>query len=319
MLKRRALAISVAVLYLVGYSAAHADVLTVGTRRHQGSFEGFEAGQFLFRTAAGQIIRQSRPTVRSLQCDAPRPVKLLRANRRDEETVNLLGYANARFAIEAKGCEESVFGMHVRSIELRWVPGNGRGREGRPKPARQIDLVALEARDDLTAEQARVLRRYRAARTKYDAFVAQSSALVSEMDRATGKRREDLLDSLRRRKDAEQPLKRDLEAATAALPAAFPDPPAEPDRKQNAEAHQPAGAERTEVPKVGADEVLLIDVSDLRGSSLTREQELAVRNYEAATRQYADAAPDKERAAIAELKQAQTGLLKAFPGLKIAQ
>jgi len=244
-----------------------ADVLTVGTRKHRGTFEGFENRQFLFRTSDGRLLHQDRPT--------------------------------------------------VRSMKLRWLPRKGRHHEGRPKPKRRIDISALEKRNDLTDQQTSVIRRYRAVRMKYDAFVAKSSAMVAEMDDARGKRREDLMDSLRRRKDAEQPLKRDLENATAALLAAFPDPLPDAGDPERGDGGQPAEQGKTRIPEIGEDEILLIDVAGLKGPSLSREQASAIKTYEAAKRRYQ--AADADAKAVAGLQDAQSILLKAFSGLKIVQ
>ena len=319
MLKDQLSAAAILCLCLLVPLTCRADVLTVGTRKYRGTFEGFENRQFLFRTSDGRLLHQDRPTVRSLHVDAPRPVKLLRRNRKREEKVNLIGYGKARFMVEISGRKESMFGMHVRSMELRWLPRNGRHHEGRPKPKRRIDISALEKRNDLTPQQASVIRRYRAARTQYDAFVAKSSAMVAEMDDARGKSREDLMDSLRRRKDAEQPLKRDLENATAALLATFPDPLPDAGDPEKRDGGQPAEQGRTRIPEIGEDEILLIDVAGLKGPSLDREQATAIKTYEAAKRRYQAAGTDADGDVAAELRSAQSLLLNAFPGLKIVQ
>lgn len=319
MLSRTRLGFAVLVACCLAAGPGSADVLTVGKRSYSGAFEGFRKRQFLFRTTEGRLLKQDRGAVRSLRLDEERPIRWQRLGRKEPEDGRLVGYDKARFTIKSGRRKEAVLGMHVQSMSLRWAARNGGEHEGRPRPERRIDLPALERRPNLTPTQVNVLRRYRSVRRQYDAFVAESSALVAEMDRATGRRREGLMDVLRRRKDKEQPLKRSLEKATAALLAAFPDPFPQAGETEESARPAPEKPAPTEGPRLAEDEILLIDVSGLKGFVLSREQSTAIGNYEAAMRRYRSADAEAQGQAIAELKEAQTALLRSFPDIKIVR
>ncbi len=204
---------------------ATADTLNLGAKSYDGTFDGFEDGRFLFRTAEGREIKEPRSSVRKLNLTEPRQVALTRTSKREPDKLTMTGYENGKFAVKADGKESTIPGMQVRSItvEMDFQAFGAMEQADTPRPVQPIDISGLTARQDLTAEQTAVLKQYQAANGKYNAFLTESSALVEQMDKATGAKREALLNVLRRRKAEEQPVKRDLEISRTALLKAFPD------------------------------------------------------------------------------------------------
>jgi hypothetical protein len=72
------------------------------------------------------------------------------------------------------------------------------------------------------------VNRFSQAKRAFDAFVSENAAMVKEMDLSKGARRLALLDRLRERKLAEQPLRNELVAAYTSLTELFPDPAESP-------------------------------------------------------------------------------------------
>jgi len=295
-------------------AGAYADVITIGTKPLQGKFEGFEKNQFLFRTRTGELLKEDRMRVRKLSLDAPLDARLVRSGAEQSEPARLVSYVGGRFTIEQKGKQSTVLGMRVERIIVRRArrrPGADGGDAGR---APVLDISPLEGRGDLTESQAAALRRYKAARREFDDYVAENSAVVAEMDRSHGRQREKLLNDLRLRKNAEQPLKRELERAEAALLNAVPRPWTPPPIPADAPPMPPTPP-ATEVPELAEGEVLLIDVSALAVTpGLTKAQDEALRRYEQARDRYMESQDDADRVT---LKKAQADLVKAFPGLSL--
>jgi len=315
-------------------SLSSADTLTVGSKELDGVFEGFAGRKFLFRTRDGKLHRQDRGSVRSLKLDKPREVDLFLSASRKSEKAHLLGYDKMSFTIQRNGRESKLSGMRVYKMEME-VPmfddaAAARGRGTGPIPP--LDLSGVEGAS-LTAEQSRALAAYKSARREYDAFLAESSRLVKEMDAATGAKRDELLNRLRRRKAEEQPVTRALQKAESALLAAIPEEPA--DVPEKVRENRPQGDRRppqqgqAELPDVGDDGVLLLDVSGLaKMPDLNNAQSAAVKRYQSAARKYQElsgktvtvenqAETDAALAKVtAEIKAAQVALLKAFPGLR---
>lgn len=276
-------------------SSATADSMTIGSQVVNGSLEGFERSQFLFRAEEGRVLRQSRASVRQVTLDVPRPARFLRKGRGNVEQVDVLGYADSSFRIRRDGNEEKVLGMHVALITMQPAPTGGFTATDQPTPHQRISLSVLERRSDLTGPQRSAIARYRSVRGRYDTFVSQSSALVAQMDAATGQRRLQLLNQLRQRKDQEQPLKQSLMAAEASLRAAFPQGLSEasaPGRDQ-AGANDATGSvsgpttDGVPLPDVGENRVVLIDVRALKSlADLSGPQRAAIHGYEKARAVY---------------------------------
>lgn len=315
---------------------ATADVLTVRSKEHPGRFVGFEDGQFLFLSEIGEATKYARTVVESLALDAPCEVRMVRASKTAPESALLHGYKQSKFTVELNGTRLDVPGMQVKRMEVGLAaPAGPFGAGGAasadvPGPRPPADVSSLEKAGDLTPAQKGALDRYRRVRQEYEAFIAKSTALVAEMEKATGARRESLLDALRQRKNEEQPLVRRLESAEAALLAVLPRGGAgganAAARNAGAAAGPAAGhAQRSgPLPAVAEGQVVLLDLGDLeRLPNLNHDQSAALRQYSAAKGQYlktesaADAAqPGDLDAAARRLRDAQAAVLKAFPGLK---
>jgi len=202
--------------------ASRGDTIVIGTKTHTGTFEVYEKGRFIFRTAEGKLLKQNRTSVRRLTLDTLKAVRLVRSGKKQSEEATLVGYDKTKFTIKQAGRKQTLFGARVERILVMQAPKPLRVVAKRPR----IAVEVLEDMESLSPEQAAALDRYKAARRRHDDFLEESSRLVSEMDGTTGKKREQLLDILRRRKNDEQPILRELEQAEAALLAVFPKPAA---------------------------------------------------------------------------------------------
>jgi hypothetical protein len=211
---------SVLLLVLLA-SSAHADEIVVGSKNHRGSFEGYTGDVFKFRLESGKTLKAKRMSVKKLALKKPMKGELARSAKPSRLSVELLGYEKSKFIYRADGTRQEASGMRVKAFtpdhDPQWtLPGS------EPKKIPRIDTSRLEAREDLTPEQAAVLDAYTAARNEYDAFLAESSRLVSKLDGKKGLARDKLLEALRRRKQNEQAVQRSLRAAMDDLLAEFP-------------------------------------------------------------------------------------------------
>lgn len=306
-----------------------ADTLVVGSKTLDGVFEGFESRKFLFRTRDGKLARQDRSSVRSLTLDKPREVDLFLSASRKAETVLLLGYDKLTFSFKQDGSERNVSGMRVHKLDME-VPlfDDAAARQGQASgPIPPLDLSGVANGVSLTEGQRVSLAEYVSARKAYDAFLAESTSMVRQMDGATGAKRDDLLNRLRRRKSEEQQAMQGLRRAESALLAAFPNgiaPPPPPVGRP-----LPPRRGTSKLPDLGEDGVLLIDVSGLEKlPDLSQAQKTAVERYKSAVQRYehlasqpmtADnqAEPDAVLGKVTtETKTALSALLEAFPGLR---
>lgn len=306
-MKRTTLLVALLVCVAIG----RADVMTVGTTRHQGAFEGYADNLLRFRTLDGNLVEVYRTRVRSLTIEKPLPVTLVPRGKEDGAFRHLLGFTGGKFSLRHQGNNEEVAAMFVERItpaRMAETHGQPLEREGK------LDIAPLRARTDLTASQSAALRRYRAAQAAWDRFVSESSAMVTAMNRATGKQRDRMLDALRLRKADEQPLKRALEQARAALLAAIPPPWTGTQSTDDTPSERVAEGAR--LPELEADQVLILDVSALHTiPDLTRRQKHALGRYESAVKQYQS---DPANATNTEtLANAQGDLLAAFPDIKL--
>lgn len=313
-----------------------ADVLYVGTKKYHGTFMGYDDGQFVFQPMFDTAARYARTSVRRLALDIPVQVRFTRADRRGTQDAVLLGYEKSQFSIEHAGKKENLFGIRVQKMLVRDTPKapTHAGHEDGPRPKRRVSISALE-KQELSPAQRAVVNRYKTVRGRYDAFLAESTHLVTQMDRSTGKRREDLLNRLRLRKNQEQPLLRDLERAEGALLASCSNLlPAEgrPARRETGSSTQKPGGppEGDPLPEIDEDPVMiLIDVTGLeKMPDLTHTQFTALQHYktakagfERATQHESGDDPDGAAAhkqPVTVLRAAQRRLFEAFPGLTFA-
>jgi len=202
-------------------AAASADVMVVGTKSHRGTLEGYAADTFRFRLADGKVLKARRMSVKKLSLKKPLEGTLTRSSKPSPVSVKLLGYERAKFIYKEDRARRESAGMRIKSFALARDP-----RWTAPRPAAEkipvIDIARLEARKGLTPEQGGVLERYKLARVRHSAFVAESSRLVAELDNAKGDRRSKLLESLRRRKQDEPPIKEAFRDASDELLDMFP-------------------------------------------------------------------------------------------------
>lgn len=335
---RQLTGVAMATLFIFTLSTADADILKTGTREEIGTFEGFKNGKFLFKGDDGKVAEKPRHAVRYLTMMGPREAVILRTTAKKPDKVLLIGYMGGKFNIRKDGKDSIISGPHVKQITIEPVPEGteATGTGGGTGVIEPINLNGIEGRAGLTEEQSAKLERYKKARQKYDSFLADSSAMVARMDSAKGSARTGMINTLKSRKFQEQPLKRELESATAAMFKSFPElltgeMPVQP---VVTEARKPVTrlqetAELTLViPKLGEDEVLLIDTAVFeQGMRLDGAKKAAIQHYNKAKREYESfTANPPEGSGNADLeakktsvRQAQAELMKAFPEVKLVE
>lgn len=288
-----------------------ADLLTSGGVTRSGRFAGYRSDHFSFAADDGAPLDHHRGTVQKLALEAPLTVTLLRSNQAPPgDEVLLSGFEAGAFSIERSGRVQQVPALFVASISVP-APAAGTAAAPTPGPRPAIDVAALE-RSPMSEAQRALLDDYREARRDYDAFVAESSALVAQLDTLTGARRMELLEKLRHRNHSEQPLATALRRTEQAVRQAFGDHPGT-SAGTGTESHPAqAGTEPREW------RVMLIDVQPFRGMpGLTALQQAAIARYESSTQAIQAALTSADEATIqsaaAALQQAETALLQAFP------
>ena len=305
----------------LGATVAAADTLVVRGHSYEGTFTSYQKNAFQFALADGKNLDEPRPQVESLTLTQPRRVMIEQAGKTLD--VKLMGYQKAKFSIVKAGKEESLFGMTVQRIVVQDEPAAAgeEGLPGAPRPRPRLDIARVLDRRDLTPGQTAAITRCLAERKSYDAFLAESTKMVLEMDQATGKRRNTLLDALRKRRIDEQPLKRALDAAEQAVQAAFP-LGIEASREE-ASVADPARAKTPKSPAGSTGDVFILDVLPLRQQpNLSDAQKAAIQAYQAAAQIYGQKAvlgadSSETRTSITALHQAQAALLKLFPDVTI--
>jgi hypothetical protein len=220
-------------------SLALGDQLVILGQTREGSFQGFENGRIDFQASGGKFVKEQSTRVTKLVLTSPLKASYQTTGGKREEDVTLKGFEKGKFAFAGKdGKEVLVPAMQIRSIEPVFAGAAGGGGDaGERYPIPPVDLSTIAG--DLAPDQQAALDGFRAAKKAFDDFVAESSALVQEMDRLKGPKREERLNQLRLRKDQEQPLRQNLIAAYRTLTSAFAD--AQPD--------EPAPAERDPKPQ----------------------------------------------------------------------
>ncbi|MCK5850727.1 MAG: hypothetical protein KAH23_07410 [Kiritimatiellae bacterium] len=201
------------------------DVMTIGTKKHQGSFEGFRDGMFLFRSDKGEMLKEIRRKVQRLELGEPCKVFLTTTGKSGSGPALLKQYKALKFIFQDGKKDKRVFASKIQSIAVdRPEPEGGRRGAGRRGSAVMppIDISDLEKLENLSEKQLSALNGYKKARARYDEFLRASSALVAEMDKKRGAAREKLLKKLQFRKNDEQPIKNSLNAAIAEMKVQFP-------------------------------------------------------------------------------------------------
>ena len=308
-----------ALLFFIQVIPASAlDILTASAKKYEGTFEGCDGNQFLFRTDGGELLKQRRTSVRTLTLGEPLDAELVQEGKKQPESIKLLGYDDAKFNIEQNGKRRDLFGMKVHSIMVH-RPVNEEGAVG---SRLIVNLTELESRVDLTPAQTKALTRYKTIRLTHDKFVAENLEFVKKMDITKGAQRESLMNTLRLRKNQEQPLLLELKSAEAEFLTAFPASELKPASSVSADSAAAGPASGSKLPEVGEGEVVLIDVSEFeKTKDLSKTQTSALKRYKAAKDAYTlivngDEAEQKK--AEAELKKAQAHLLQAFPNIKFS-
>jgi len=233
-------------LALLTFSSLGDQVTMLASRPKECTFQGVMGGSILFLNEKGRLMKELPSRISKITLTKPTQVTYLTADGKKEETAVLKGFEKREYLLEKDGKEIRVAAMKMKTLDLfvEAEGGNG-GGTGTGYPIPKIDVDALlAATPNPTEAQKKILARFVAARKAFDAFFAESSALVEKMDKATGVQRENLMNTLRLRKGKEQPLKSELLDACSALTEAFPEP-----ALGNAAAAQPQAEDAVDHPE----------------------------------------------------------------------
>jgi len=304
-----------------------ADSMRIGTKTQKGTFAGYKNGSIMFQDENGEQFPQPRGSVKSLTIDSPCEASFKASSKDLTGMFTLVKYESGIFTVKDKGKQKEIPAIKVSEITVKQSVSASGDRVGdAPVSIRDIDISGIEGRTDLTQQQTEILNKYKAARSKYNAFVSENSSMVQQMDKAKGQKREELLNELRVRKAQEQPIRLEYETCRTSLVNAF---------KNLAGNTGTKGTGKTspqdiiyKVPKLEENQQLIIDtgVFDEIGK-LSKAQSEAIQQYNTVKKEYEQyaAAPDaggdqaKSEALISKLNTAQGKLLSEFPQLKIVQ
>lgn len=206
------------ILGLVAASSWGDQLVILGGQTKEGTFQGFEKGRFLFLPSKGKFMKEQPSRVSKLVLPSPTKAVYETTDGKKEEGVVFKGYEKGKFIFVKDGKEVPVMAMKMKLIEPSFESEGG-DAGGTSYPIPKVDLANFGG--DLNADQQAVLEKFTAAKKAFDAFLAESTEMVQEMDKLKGPKREQLLNELRKRKEAEQPLRNDLRVAYKALVGAF--------------------------------------------------------------------------------------------------
>jgi hypothetical protein len=202
-------------------SVTLADQLAMIGSTKEGTFQKFENGNFEFLTDKSRFLRPGSSQVTRLVLDKPIRVRYLLSDSNQVAEGELRGFEKRTFNLTRDGQAVAIPLAKVKSIHrVLNNEGNG-GNGGYPIPDVNVDDLA---KGEVTPQQQAGLNRFTQAKKAFDAFVVESTAMTREMDQAVGARRQALLNKLRERKTAEQPLRNELGAAYKSLTELFPAP-----------------------------------------------------------------------------------------------
>lgn len=202
------------------------DLFIIRKQAVKGSFQGLERDLFILLDENGRRMEESRSTVMSIDCEPACPVSIVMTGKKKPVQCSLKSYSKMKYTIVEGGKERTLLAGSVKEIKanrpmsMAATRPSGAGAGMAPPP--RVDIRALAAQPNLTDAQKKALHAYSQAQNAYDQFLTDSSAMVAQMNSVTGKKREALLNDLRSRKDAEQPVKNALLKAIEDLKAAFP-------------------------------------------------------------------------------------------------
>jgi len=226
-MKKMSRIMGMAVLLGALVSMTRADEIMVGATTQNGILEGYDGRHFQFyERETGKVLTISRTSVKQLKLDPPRKGEVLAIGKSEPRKVVVHGYAKGKFLFAEDKKPLAIMGMNVKRLSLASVSrftGSSEPMQEAVQTIADADIQVLQARTDLTAGQQATLESYTDAKARYQTFVAESSALVSKMDTLTGADRIAALQDLRLRKEAEQPLRRELAVRQRELISAFPE------------------------------------------------------------------------------------------------
>jgi hypothetical protein len=211
-------------------------LLVLGGQTREGTFQGFEGGKFLFLPSRGKFMKETPSRVSRLVLANKTKATYQTTDGKSESDAVLKGYEKGKFIFLKDGKETAVIPMKIKQLDLSFETGGDAGGGSYPIPA--VDLATLGG--ELTQEQQGIVDRFVAAKKSFDEFLAESSAVVAEMDKLKGPKREELLNKLRMRKEAEQPLRDSLRIAYRALVGAFSEPDGAAEQPAKPEPAKPA-------------------------------------------------------------------------------
>jgi hypothetical protein len=208
------------VLVLAAVCAPGDQLVILGQAPKEGTFQGFENGRFLFLPANGKFMKEQSSRVSKIVLPTPGKASYQTTDGKTEQEAAFKGYEKGKFVFVKDGKEVLIPALRMKQLEPTFESEGGVGGDGGvgSYPIPKVDLSSI---GDVTPDQQAILDRFATAKKAFDDYLTASIAMKEEMDKLKGPKREELLNKLRLRKDAEQPLRKDLRTAYKALVSAF--------------------------------------------------------------------------------------------------
>ncbi len=215
------LLVTLATAFLVS-SAVGDQLVMLGSQAKPCTFQGFDSGRLLIVSSKGRLSKEAPSRISRVILSKPLRVNYITSDGKKEEAALLKGFERQQFQLVKDGKESGVPAQKMKTIDIIGEDGGEGGVVGR-YPVPDVDVNALLGAK-ATPAQMKAVDRFLAAKKAYDDFVAESSVLVGQMEKAQGVKRAALLNELRMRKNQEQPIKTELVDACSALSDVFPEP-----------------------------------------------------------------------------------------------
>ncbi len=212
-----------AVFIVMFFRITYADTMIVGSQVHNGTLKGYIDNNFIFETDSWKTINKHRTSVKKIILSEPRLAKYRETNYTPAK-AKFIKYDKAKFFFKlSNNTIKEVYGVKMKYLSVT-PPSSQFGVPVAPADTLKTTLNIKELirkADSLSDEQKKAIKRYIAARTKYVQFQNESTRLVKQRDRETGKRREALIEQLHLRKNNEQLLIRELQESIKILNKEF--------------------------------------------------------------------------------------------------
>lgn len=218
--------------YLIGLilvllvSSVRADTLIADHKTYKGMLQGYENNYFIFKTTDWKTIKKPRTSIKKFIPDIPYDTSY--TIKGVLYPAKFIKYETPKFFFKSKeGQETTIHGVKIKTLKIEthspFTANSGEQNRGKQGLKTSLNLKEIAASENLTITQKTAIKRYIEARKAYIKFHKESNALIRQRDQANDKKREDLINELHLRKNAEQPIINELTTSVLQLESEFAD------------------------------------------------------------------------------------------------